>query len=287
MTTLPRFSIVTPSLNQIAYIGEALWSVRAQRYPEVEHIVMDGASTDGTVDLLRSCSDSSRWPHLRWSSGRDRGQSNALNKGFARAQGDIVGWLNSDDRYRPGCFEYIAKAFAANPGVDIIYGDSTWMDATGKVFRIRREIAFSRFILLYHKILFIPTTSVFFRRRIVEDGNLLDEGLHFAMDYDFFVRLALRGYTFKHVPRLLADFRFHPASKSSIASDQQMREQDEVVQRQSPLLRQLKSTPVRQAALAAMRGSAALLRYSEKAIRGYYFDSLRVATIDRNTQLSR
>ncbi len=100
----PRISIVTPSYNQAPFIEEALQSVKDQNYPSLEHIVIDGASTDSTVSILEKYSQTPGWQHLRWVSERDQGQSDALNKGFRMAKGDIIGWLNSDDRYRPFCF---------------------------------------------------------------------------------------------------------------------------------------------------------------------------------------
>lgn len=109
MTHKRSFSIVTPSFNQAAYIGESLESVQRQRWTDVEHWVIDGGSRDGTVEMLRSYSGRHDWSHLRWISETDRGQSHALNKGFAAASGEIIGWLNSDDRYLPGCFERVAR----------------------------------------------------------------------------------------------------------------------------------------------------------------------------------
>ena len=129
--TTPSFSIVTPSFNQAAFIEDALNSVRRQDVDQVEHWLIDGGSTDGTVDLLRRHSENIGGKTLRWLSEPDRGQSNALNKGFARVSGDIVGWLNSDDRYRDGCFTEVAKVFQDHPEVDIVYGDYTWINEQG------------------------------------------------------------------------------------------------------------------------------------------------------------
>ncbi len=112
------------------------------------------------------------------------------NKGFQRAKGEIIGWLNSDDRYRPDCFEHVVRAFEENPDVDIVYGDYLMVDAAGKVLKIRREIEFSAFVLLYHRVLYIPTTATFFRRRVFDEGNWLDETLQYAMDLEFFIRLS-------------------------------------------------------------------------------------------------
>jgi len=280
MNSTPAFSIVTPSFNQAAFIEEALLSVRQQGGDNIEHLVLDGASRDGTIAILRRHAEESRGTHLRWLSEPDHGQSDALNKGFDSAKGEIVGWLNSDDRYRPGCFEYIARVFRQHPEVDVVYGDYTWIDEAGHVFRIRREIEFSYFVLLHHRVPYIASTAAFFRRRIFDDGNRLDEHLHYAMDYEFFVRLAARGYRFLHVPAILADFRFQPASKTVTAADRQAEEIDAIMHRYSPVLCKLQKPLPRSLAVALLRSSAAIMRYSEKLFRGYYLTQFRPATLN-------
>lgn len=279
MNQVLSLSIVTPSLNQATFIGEALLSVVNQNHNNVEHLVIDGASRDGTIDILRRYSDGERGKHLRWVSEPDRGQSNALNKGFARVTGDIVGWLNSDDRYRSGCFDCVTKVFREHPEVDIIYGDYTWIDESGHIFRIRREIEFSYFILLHHRVPYIASTATFFRRRVFEEGNRLDERLHYAMDFEFFVRLAAHGYRFLHVPSVLADFRFQRASKTCTVPHKQLEEIDCTMRLYSPVLRRFRTTVSHQAMFALLRSCAGALRYSEKLMRGYYFDRFRLATI--------
>src|ERR1700735_3044964 len=228
MNDLPLISIVTPSLNQASFIGEALQSVERQSYANWEHHVMDGMSTDGTVDLLRAMTSKKEQQKLFWVSERDSGQSDALNKGFRRVRGDIIGWLNSDDRYRVGCFEHIVKAFEENPSVDIVYGDYLIVDESGNPFQIRRELALHKSILLYHRVLYIPTTATFFRRRIFDENNWLEANLQYAMDLEFFIRLSARGYRFKHIPQLLADFRIQANSKTCSSSDMQQREDKNV-----------------------------------------------------------
>ena len=279
MNRHPNISIVTPSFNQAAFLDDALLSVKHQDYKCLEHIVIDGGSSDATTAILKKYSSSQGWRHLQWVSEPDRGQSDALNKGFARARGEIIGWLNSDDRYRANCFMKVAKVFQDNPNVDIVYGDSTWMDLEGTVIRLRREIEFSYFILLYHRVLYIPTTSTFFRRRIFDEGNLLDESLHYAMDFEFFVRLASRGYRFNHLPSFLGDFRFQPDSKSSRMSHKQLEEVNEVMQRYSPFSTQLQGTALRNVGFTLLRSSAATLRYIRKFSRGYYLDRFRVTAL--------
>ena len=212
---------------------------------------------------------------MLWISEKDSGQSEALNKGFRRAKGEIIGWLNSDDRYRDGCLEHVAKAFEDNPEVDIIYGDYLIIDEVGKALKIRREIEFNAFILLYLRTLYIPTAATFFRRRIFEEGNWLDEKLQYAMDLEFFVRLSERGYRFKHIPHLLADFRMQPNSKTCSFPDRQRLEHQQVVFAAAPIFRRLNSPGVRGFTLTFLRSLACIRRYSEKMLRGYYWERLR------------
>lgn len=268
----PAISIVTPSFNQGSFIAEAIESVTHQRSSNytIEHWVMDGDSNDHTIDILRNASAIPAYQHVKWNSEPDGGQSAALNKGFRLATGEIIGWLNTDDRYRPGAFETVVEAFARHPDIDVLYGDYTLMDEAGSVLKIRREIEFNRFILNYHRVLYIPTTSTFFRRRVFAENNWLNEDLHYAMDADFFMRLATAGYRFQHIPALLADFRLHPASKSCAQTKQMMQERRQVIQAHSLITQRWRSPTVRRLAFAGMRTAAAAMRYSEKLLRGYY-----------------
>lgn len=275
MNHTPLISIVTPSFNQVSFIGEALASVRLQNYKEYEHLVIDGISTDGTVDLLRDQAMKEEQQRVFWISEADSGQSNALNKGFRRAKGEIIGWLNSDDRYHPGCFDHIVQAFHDNPDVDIVYGDYLMVDEIGNTIEIRREIEFNAFILRYHRILYIPTTATFFRRLIFDECNWLDEKLQYAMDLEFFIRLSERGYRFKHIPHLLADFRMQPESKTCSSPDRQRIEHQQVIFATVPLLRRLKSPVAKATVLRLLRPLASMRRYSEKMLRGYYWEALR------------
>jgi glycosyltransferase involved in cell wall biosynthesis len=270
MKRFPKITVVTPSYNQAAFIEEALWSVKNQGYPSVEHFVVDGGSTDETVEILNRYSLQAGWEHLRWISEPDRGQSDALNKGFGRATGDIVGWLNSDDRYRTGCFQAVLEGFERYGEADVIYGDYTWIDEKGCIMQIRREISFSYFVLQYHHTLCIPSTATFIKRRIFEEGQFINPDLHYSMDYEFFLRLARAGYRFKHISRLLADFRWHSESKTVSNVHGQYREFDQIVKESSTLLRRFRGNGSREMALKCLRITAALLRYSEKLLRGCY-----------------
>jgi glycosyltransferase involved in cell wall biosynthesis len=272
MKHTPLISIVTPSFNQASFIDEALESVRRQNAEDYEHLVIDGMSTDGTVDLLRKQAMNRKQQNMFWISERDSGQSEALNKGFRRAKGEIIGWLNSDDRYRADCFKHVVQAFEDNPDVDIFYGDYLMVDAVGEVLKIRREIEFSAFVLLYHRILYIPTTATFFRRRVFEEENWLDEKLQYAMDLEFFIRLSKRGYRFKHIPQLLADFRMQPDSKTCSYPGRQRLEHRQVVLAYAPICRHLKYPRVKNLTLTLFSSLAGIRRYSEKMLRGYYWE---------------
>jgi len=167
------------------------------------------------------------------------------------------------------------EAFRRFPEADIIYGDYTCINEDGRVFQIRREIEFSHFVLRYHRVLYIPTTATFFRRRVVDEGNLIDERFDCTMDYEFFLRLAERGYRFKHVPYLLADFRWHPRSKSSSQPGKELQTVDQIAQMYSPILRRFPEGWWKKCALQVLRIPAAILRYSEKLFKGYYFEQFR------------
>jgi len=200
--SFPSFSVVTPSFNGGEFIEDAIRSVLQQRDVGVEHIVVDGASSDNTVAILQ------RYPQVRWTSEPDNGQSDAINKGFLRAAGDLVGWLNADDYYLPGGLEAIARAAQEHPEVDVIYGDCVFVDGDGKVVRSKVEHDFDPAILMYFGC-YIPSTSTFFRRRVIESGLLLDCEYRVCMDFDYFVRLAHAGCRFHYVPRFIAAFRWH------------------------------------------------------------------------------
>src|SRR5450755_604393 len=136
MSASPKISVVTPTFNSIATLRETIESVRAQDYDNWEHLVIDGGSNDGTVDLLRSC------PHLQWISEKDHGHYEAMNKGIARASGDVVAILNSDDCYRSGAFRKIADAFVQHPDWDGLFGDVVFVDGRGQEIYRREEAVF-------------------------------------------------------------------------------------------------------------------------------------------------
>ena len=200
---------------------------------------------------------------------KDKGQSDALNKGFHQASGDIIGWLNADDRYLPGCFKAVSDFFMANPLCDIVYGHYYLINEEGKFLSSRKELGFDLFMLKYLHILYIPSTTTFFRRRIFEEGNFLNIDYHYAMDYEFFLRLALKGYRFCHIPVILADFRTHPASKSQKQVVVQKQEMERALLQLDPVLSQCQA-PWRKGMRLSLMAVARLKRYILKFITGAY-----------------
>lgn len=270
--TYPKISIVTPSYNQGKFIEEAIKSVVEQNYPNFEHIILDNCSTDETIEILQ------KYPHLIWKSEPDRGQSDALNKGFSLATGDIIGWLNADDKYLSGCFSKIIKSFENYLDSDLVYGDYRWINEKGKVIQHRKELDFDFFILKYLHVLYIPTTSTFFKSRIFEEENFLDVSLKYAMDYEFFLRLAIKGYKFTHINVYLADFRWHDDSKSTIAVKKQIQEQEMSLLRHDSFLSQIPSS-IQPIVITFLKLLARIKRYILKGFHGYYFEQWKTKSV--------
>lgn len=210
-TAVPKISVVMPAYNQAAFIERSLLSVINQNYPNLEFIVMDGGSTDGTVDIIRRYE-----PYLAfWTSERDQGQSDALNKGFSRATGDICGWLNSDDLYLPGALSRAAEALADHPGKGIVHGDWLSIDAADEL--IAYEYAFD-FDIGHFKYegFHLNAQSMFWRKAVHERFGEYDLGLYNTMDYDMILRFGLNEGqgAFLRVPAALGCFRRHEAQKT-------------------------------------------------------------------------
>lgn len=204
----PRISIVTPSLNQGEFIGQTIDSVLSQDYPNVQYIVIDGGSTDETLDVIRSRAD--RIDH--WVSEPDKGQTDALSKGMRRVDGEIVGWLNSDDQYySPRVFDRVARLFEARRDVDFCYGANVYVDEHGRVLFLRSQMPFHwrRLLGVWN---YIHQPTVFFRRRVLEELSF-NTRLHYVMDYEFWLRAARR-FRFRPVKGLVAASRWHGHCKT-------------------------------------------------------------------------
>ncbi|MBV8546335.1 MAG: glycosyltransferase [Acidobacteria bacterium] len=199
-------SIVTPSYQQARFIERTLESVSRQE-GGVEHIVMDGGSTDGTVEILE------RWrDRISFSSGRDGGQTAAINAGIVRARGEILGYLNSDDVYYEGAIAAAVDAFERDPAADVVYGDAVHIDAGDRIIGAYpvEEWSIDRLEL----VCFLCQPAVFFRRRVVERFGPFDARLNYCMDYEYWLRLGMNGARFVHIPMRLAASRVHDETKT-------------------------------------------------------------------------
>ncbi len=182
MNASPLISIVTPSFNQAEYLEACIESVLGQGYAHLEYMVLDGGSTDGSRTVIEKHA-----PRLAvWASEKDRGQANAVNKGWSKARGEILGWLNSDDQLAPGALEQVARAFRSNPGSAMIYGDIQEIDAHGRPVHLKHMAGFDVRSLLLGKNMGQP--GVFVTRRAYEALGGLDEQLSYALDFDYFLR---------------------------------------------------------------------------------------------------
>jgi glycosyltransferase involved in cell wall biosynthesis len=201
----PPVSIVTPSYNQAAYIERTIQSVLSQDVDGLEYLVMDGGSTDGTLDILERYTS-----RLRWRSGPDGGHSDAVNLGLRASTGPVIGWLNSDDLYAPGAVRAALEFLADRPDVDVVYGDANHVDADDRVVEPYPTEPWN--LARLGEVCFISQPATFFRRRVVEQYGGLDTGYRYSIDYEFWLRLAGKGVHFAYLPRLLAATRLHPAA---------------------------------------------------------------------------
>ena len=210
---LPLVSIVTPSFNQARYLEATIQSVLSQDYPRLEYMIVDGGSTDGSVEIIKKYESKVAW----WVSEKDQGQTDAINKGFAHAKGDFLAWLNSDDTYEPNALSSAVKFLQAHPEVGLVYGDANYINEDGRVIG-RFPAAQTDLIRLRRGYVHIPQQAAFFRADLWRAVGPLDPSFYFAMDYDLWVRLAARSQV-KYVPQTWANFRLHASGKTINADD--------------------------------------------------------------------
>ncbi|EKE24945.1 MAG: glycosyl transferase family protein [uncultured bacterium] len=219
-----KISIITPSYNQAQFIERTIQSILSQSHNDIEYIVMDGGSTDGTVDILKKYSDK-----IIWKSEKDKGQSDAINKGLKMATGEIVAFLNSDDTYEPGALEAVADFFKLNPDKKWIYGKCKIINENDQ--EIRKPITIYKNLLLrkfsYSKLLtenFISQPATFWRKELHDEFGYFDENEHFCMDYEFWLRIGKK-YPAGVIGKYLANFRYYKNSKSGSVNKKQFQDQ--------------------------------------------------------------
>jgi glycosyltransferase involved in cell wall biosynthesis len=204
-----RISVVTPCFNSIATLRQTIESVRRQEFPDYEHILVDGGSTDGTVDLLKN------YPDLRWTSEKDQGHYHAMNKGVAMASGEVIVILNADDCFRTGALSAVNNAFQQHPEWDALFADVVFVDAEGAKIYQREEAGYDFKVLLYG-LDYICHQTLFVRKAVYDRiGTYRYTEFSNSADYEFKLRLGRSGCRVGHVPRLLVDYRYHPRGQSA------------------------------------------------------------------------
>ncbi|HZM23378.1 MAG TPA: glycosyltransferase family 2 protein [Anaerolineales bacterium] len=213
MTDQPLVTIITPSFNQARYLEATIQSVLSQDYPRIEYMIVDGGSTDGSVDVIKKYESKLAW----WVSEKDKGQTDAINKGFATAKGEILAWINSDDTYEPGAVNAAVKYLQEHPEVGMVYGDCNFINESGRIIG-KFGSAQTNYRLLRQGYAHIPQQTMFLRADLWKKVGPLDPSFYFAMDYDLWTRIASRS-EIKYVPQTWANFRLHTSGKTIAADD--------------------------------------------------------------------
>jgi len=221
----PKISIVTPSYNQARFLERTILSVLKQNYPNLEYIIIDGGSTDGSVEIIKKYESYLAY----WVSEPDQGQADAIRKGFAKSSGEIMAWLNSDDLYLPGALWKVARLFCQKPEADLVYGNIYLIDEEDRKIG---ELRFTKFD--FNTLIFeggnLHQTGAFWRRHIYEQVGGINPYYKFCMDFDFFCRVAEIG-RLMHLKDYLACFRIHKNAKSSTLKDVGEAEHEQIRQR--------------------------------------------------------
>lgn len=228
---LPKISLITPTLNQGKFIRDTIQSVLSQNYPNLEYIVIDGGSTDNTVDILKSYGNK-----LIWISEKDKGQSDAINKGLKIATGEIISYLNSDDYLQPGVLTKIGTFFANNTEAFWVTGKCYTVDGMGK--EVRKLITlykniflkYFRFRNIFYIVQFISQPSTFWRRNLLEQIGLFDTKLSYDMDYDYWLRIWQKNKLY-FLDEYLSSYRLHRASKAVISPETQFQVEFDIIHR--------------------------------------------------------
>ena len=207
---LPKISIVTPSFNSIHTIRETIESVQQQNYPHLEHLVIDGGSKDGTVELLRE------YPHLHWVSEKDEGHYHAMNKGIAAATGDVIEILNSDDCLRPGALSIVGQAFSEHPDWDGVFGDLIFVDGQNREIFRREEAIYDYDVMRFTGVCYVIHPTLFVRKSVHDKFGVYDHKRFLnTCDFAFELELGRAGCRIGHVNALLINYRYHEFGQSA------------------------------------------------------------------------
>jgi glycosyltransferase involved in cell wall biosynthesis len=221
--------VITPSFNQVSFLQRHLRSVAAQGPSVIEHIIVDGASTDGTVALLKQAGS-----QVKWISEPDDGQTSALRKALLLATGDVVGWLNVDEFYEPDAVERAIQAYAARPQAVAVYGDFRRIDAAGALIRVNRQWKYDRDIGRIVTPIIQNCAGFFSRKRLLEIDAFASADLQYVMDWDLYIRMMKDGGEAVYLPQVLGNFTMHKASKTSRSQAGFEREIRELREREFP-----------------------------------------------------
>ncbi|HOP33327.1 MAG TPA: glycosyltransferase family 2 protein [Candidatus Hydrothermia bacterium] len=206
----PKISIVTPSYNQGEFLEKAILSVLNQNYPNLEYIIIDGGSTDGSVDIIKKYEKYLAY----WVSEKDKGQSHALNKGFSRCSGELLMWINADDILLPGALFKIVECFRKHPSTDVIYGDYFYIDVNDAIIRKAVSASFNRKAFLLGELNLGCQSSVCWRRGVFMTVGMVNEDCYYGMDFVLYLKFLKYGARFRYLPSVLGAFRIHSGSKT-------------------------------------------------------------------------
>jgi glycosyltransferase involved in cell wall biosynthesis len=211
MADLPRITVITPSFNQAEFLERTILSVLNQGYPNLEYIIIDGGSTDSSVDIIHKYSEQLTW----WVSEHDYGQSAAINKGLRRATGDWIAWQNSDDVFYPNCFAELVEQAELNPRAELIIGDMQIIDEQDKPIQDLRYVRPTYKSMLAEGMV-LTNQAAFWRRSLHERIGYLNEALHYGFDYEWFLRVLNQTDQSRHVSSFWGGLRYHQATKTSL-----------------------------------------------------------------------
>ena len=225
MDVQPPVSVITPSYNQGQFLGAAIDSVLAQDYPRIEYLVVDGGSSDSSLDVLRSYDN-----RVRWISEPDRGQADAINKGVTLTRGELVAWMNADDVYTPGAIGRAVAVLQAHQQAALVYGQAEFMDHRGNALGPSSHVRPFSLDQLIHDLDFVVQPATLFRRDAFLAVGGLDPDLHYCLDYDLWIKLALR-YQVQYLPAVLAHARIYPTTKTASGGLKRLDEIEQMIRR--------------------------------------------------------